>query len=191
MISSQGKNGSKIIHVDIVVPPTVHEHMEEELELLAVSQELDQLADLAARGEVDAGFFDKAKAVVKKVKDATNKAKETVKKYKDKVFKKPDYKEVPEDKTHHASSAPAPQHVVVDFSDKYYTHMENMVKALVKLIESMGRSVENKEQDTGGGAAVNPPPEASDDTQTPENGDGTGTALASQTVYFMLQRSNN
>ena len=190
MISSQGKNGSKIIHVDIVVPPTVHEHMEEELELLAVSQELDQLADLAARGEVDAGFFDKAKAAVKKVKEATDKAKEAVKKYKDKVFKKPDYKEVPEDKTHHASSAPAPQHVVVDFSDKYYTHMENMVKALVKLIESMG-----KPQDTGGDggekSSENPPPEASDDTPPPENGDGTSTALASQTVYFMLQRSNN
>ena len=168
MITSQGKNGAKVIHVDIVVPQSGPEHTDDELELMAIGQELDRLAGDLSVDELDAGVFDKVKAVVKRAKDAATKAK-------DHVIKKIS--------NAGASSTHPPGQMVVEFSAKYYEHMDKMTQAVAALVEALVKiQINNQSQQA-----------AQEDQQQAQTGDTAAAEDTSQNgtaapLYYMIER---
>jgi hypothetical protein len=111
MIKTLGKNGPKVIQVDMTAPQPVHEPTEGELQILELHNDLERLQQIIARGEMD-GKFDQAKEMIKKAQKFM-------------VKKVQNFKQAMQPK------------VTVDLPDKLYDELEAILDILIHLVQAI------------------------------------------------------
>lgn len=157
MITSRGKNGAKIIHVDIEIPPPTYEQTEEEIQMNEIDQVLSRLENalteraISNDGEGEdisiEGYFDDAK-------EAFRKFKESAKNFKDKAADKikKASKIIPGLLPNSATGMPSK--VTVELPEKYYEQMERIIAIFQVLVETL--------VNPGGNRESNAPPDGPD-----------------------------
>jgi hypothetical protein len=177
MITSRGKNGAKIIHVDIEIPPPMEEQTEEELQMSEIDQILTRLEGVLLLGDPPGeetnieGYFDDAK-------EAFRKFKESAKNFKDKAA----------DKIKRASKILPPlpgsqSKVTVELPEKYYDQMERIIAIFQMLVETM--------VNPGGNGEPSAPPEGPSQNNSVMTGAHPGAApntRASSAITYVIQR---
>ena len=191
MITSQGKNGPKIIHVDIVRPLPVIVPTETELETKALHAELDLIEEAIKQGAELDGIIDrakeaykKAKAQIKKVKDAaTEKAKKVINKAKGGDSSHHEVKGG--DKAHHDNSQhphPAGQ-ATIQLPEKLYKDIEDIDDVMKRLLDVLLNQEANK---AAAGDDSSGTPDQQQDNSNPPQPSGTETRPCP--VYYLLPR---
>lgn len=165
MIKTIGRGGPKVIQLDIKVPPPIYEPTEEELKIMQLRDDMNQIQERVARGELD-GIWDQAKDMLYKAKKAMNKI--TGGKDTEEESEKPRHYETP---VHHP--VVAPPHASVELPAKLYEELELIINLLIALVNAMN----------------NANAQTQDADSTPSPPDETPQAETASPMVYVIRRS--